>query len=341
MVAPPSALTAAFRQGNLPVENPPGYRSGTVPTSGFYPWARLSGLDRSPQAQDDARDPGGQPPEGGPGGHLARARGTRSSSSSRWPGSACSAPEQQTDFAQRLTQAPNAVVVWIPGEVGPDPEFKLDQLEPVIREHYHPDARFGAIEVSDAQGRVHSRPLNRSSRTEQAAPPSPRLLRIQAEPRGETHAAGVWRGRSTKDAASSPDHREERGVFDRGRAHAIVDARFVRRSEAHYFFMMGLSALTGSFEAERGRRGGCGVGRRGGEGALRRSPQPPWRSAPGRPKVRRSPKVFIGRSSLRNNIVIKQAEVARPEHRPGERAEIAGGPRRRIQPYGDRSVQDQ
>lgn len=145
-VGPTVRALAAFRQGSLPVENPPGYRSGTVPTSGFYPWQDYRALidhlkhKTTPETQV-ANLLKGDPAVTSP----AARHSVFPVESMAWL--RMLRPEQQADFAQRLARAPNAVVVWIPGEVGPDPEFKLDQLEPVIREHFQPNVRFGAIEV--------------------------------------------------------------------------------------------------------------------------------------------------------------------------------------------------
>ncbi len=51
-------------------------------------------------------------------------------------------------FSRRPWRAqPDSVVVWSPGEPGPDPSFKIDRIESAIRRWYEPDARFGAIEI--------------------------------------------------------------------------------------------------------------------------------------------------------------------------------------------------
>ena len=50
-------------------------------------------------------------------------------------------------FAEALEGEPDSVVVWTPGDAGPDPSFKIDRLESAIRRFYEPDARFGIIEV--------------------------------------------------------------------------------------------------------------------------------------------------------------------------------------------------
>jgi hypothetical protein len=54
--------------------------------------------------------------------------------------------EVEEQFAAALERTPDSVVVWVPDEAGPV-LIPLERLSPLIRKHYRPDARFGAIEV--------------------------------------------------------------------------------------------------------------------------------------------------------------------------------------------------
>lgn len=145
-VGPTVRALASFRQGKLPEETPPGYRKGSVGSSGVYPWRDYHALidylkhRTTPEtlvANVLKADPAITSPTARhsafPVESMAWLRILR--------------PEQQGDFADILARTHNAVVIWIPGEVGPDPLFKLDLLATAIRDHYQPDVRFGAIEV--------------------------------------------------------------------------------------------------------------------------------------------------------------------------------------------------
>ncbi|AGA25062.1 hypothetical protein [Singulisphaera acidiphila] len=146
VTGPTLRALASFRQGSLPDQNPPGYRVGTVPTSGFYPWQDYRALidhlkHRTTPETRVANVLKGDPAITSP----AARHSVFPAESMAWLRMLC--PEQQEDFAKILAQTENAVVVWIPGEIGPDPKFNLDTLVAVIREHYRPDVKFGAIEV--------------------------------------------------------------------------------------------------------------------------------------------------------------------------------------------------
>ncbi len=49
------------------------------------------------------------------------------------------------EYAEAIERDPNTVVVWSPDETAP--RLTLEKLTSVVRRHYHPEARFGAIEV--------------------------------------------------------------------------------------------------------------------------------------------------------------------------------------------------
>jgi hypothetical protein len=56
-------------------------------------------------------------------------------------------PDDEAPYAWALEVAGDSVVVWSSGEAGPDPNFSVEKLTRIIRGHYHPEARFGVIEV--------------------------------------------------------------------------------------------------------------------------------------------------------------------------------------------------
>jgi len=185
MVGPAVRAVASFRHGQWPEGEPPGYRRGSVPTSSYYPWADYQAMVEylKRQTAPDTRLANilkGDPAVTSP----AARHSVFPAESMAWLRMLC--PEQEGDFAKDLEQTPNSVVVWIPDEIGPDPEFKIDQLTAVVRRLYEPEARFGEIEVwrrkgtAQARHKAHSpakpRPSN-SSRVSSARPAEPLLYR--------------------------------------------------------------------------------------------------------------------------------------------------------------------
>jgi hypothetical protein len=148
-VAGPTARAAAsLVRGKFPdsAETPPGYRHGSVPTSAFYPWrdhrAVLDHLRRTTRPETPVANVlKGDPalaamvdrPSAFPAESVAWLRMVR--------------PDDEGRFSEALAGAEGAVVVWSPGEVGPDPSFTLNRLTAVIRRDFASAARFGAIEV--------------------------------------------------------------------------------------------------------------------------------------------------------------------------------------------------
>jgi hypothetical protein len=127
-------------------EAPPGYRPGTVPCAAFYPWEDYRDLLeylRKETGPDTAVANAlkGVPAITGP----AARRSAFPAESLAWLWLV--KPEDETVFAQDLLRTRDSVVVWVPGEAGPDPAFRIDRIENVIRNHYQPTARFGRIEV--------------------------------------------------------------------------------------------------------------------------------------------------------------------------------------------------
>ena len=136
----------AARRGETPPGTPPGYRRGTVASAAFYPWddyrALLDYLRASTGPQTRVANAlKGEPAVCGavdrrsafPAESLAWLRMVR--------------PGDEPRFAEALDAADDAVAIWSPGETGPDPSFRVDRIEGVIRRKFRPEAKFGAIEV--------------------------------------------------------------------------------------------------------------------------------------------------------------------------------------------------
>jgi hypothetical protein len=125
---------------------PPGYRHGPVPGSAYYDWAdyraTLDYLRRHPwQHAKIANALKGNPAIVGPLGRLSAFPAENLA----WVWMANRGDEGR--FAGTLERQPDSLVVWSPGEVGPDPSFRIDRIESAIRRHYEPEARFGTIEI--------------------------------------------------------------------------------------------------------------------------------------------------------------------------------------------------
>jgi hypothetical protein len=125
---------------------PPGYRHGTVPTSAYYAWsdyrAMLDYLQHLPSK--DTRVANALKGDPAVVGILGRLSAFPTEGISwLWMAN----PGHEAHFAQALEGEPDSVVVWSPGEAGPDPSFKIELIESAIRRLYEPDARFGSIEV--------------------------------------------------------------------------------------------------------------------------------------------------------------------------------------------------
>ena len=55
--------------------------------------------------------------------------------------------DDEAMFAEALERAEDALVIWVPGEIGPDPTFRVDLLDAVVRRKFQLERRFGVIEV--------------------------------------------------------------------------------------------------------------------------------------------------------------------------------------------------
>jgi hypothetical protein len=125
---------------------PPGYRRGPVSTAAFYKWddyrSLLDYLKRFPSKNTKiANALKGDPAVVGLLGRLP-AFPTESISWLQYAN-----PSDEARFANALEHEPDSLVIWAPGETGPDPAFQMDLLESAIRRLYEPGVRFGCIEV--------------------------------------------------------------------------------------------------------------------------------------------------------------------------------------------------
>ena len=144
-VRPSYRACRAFLRGEMPSDTPPGYRHGGVATTAYYPWRDYADLLRylretkptTPIANMLKGDPAitamVDHPSVFPAESVVWLRMVRR--------------QDEPRFAEALERAEGSLVVWVPGEVGPDPEFHLDLLEAVVRRKFQFDRRFGAIEV--------------------------------------------------------------------------------------------------------------------------------------------------------------------------------------------------
>ena len=139
------AVVAGLR-GERSEAAPPGYRRGTINVAGYYNWAdyRATLNYLQPVASRMTKianalkgDPALVGILGGfsafPAENIAWLRMVDR--------------DHEARFASSLEGEPDSVVVWSPGDPGPDPTFKIDRIESTIRRFYEPEARFGVIEV--------------------------------------------------------------------------------------------------------------------------------------------------------------------------------------------------
>jgi hypothetical protein len=148
VAGPTARAAAALVRGRLPdgTQTPPGYRRGSVPTSAYYPWrdyrAALDYLRATTRPSTRVANVlKGDPAVCA----MVDRRSAFPAESVAWLRMV--RPEDEARFADALDEARDAVVVWVPGEVGPDPDFHVGRIERVIRRRFAFEARFGAIEV--------------------------------------------------------------------------------------------------------------------------------------------------------------------------------------------------
>jgi hypothetical protein len=133
--------------GDPPREEPNGYRpSPGLPSAAYYPWDdyrevlaylrhHTSSRTRVANALHEV------PALTGPTGRLS----VFPAESVAWLKMV--RRQDEPAFALALEQADDAVVVWIPGEVGLNPSFRIPLIDRAIQLHYRFEARFGEIEI--------------------------------------------------------------------------------------------------------------------------------------------------------------------------------------------------
>jgi len=146
VVGPNREAASTLRSGIEPEAVPPGYRHGSVVSSAFYPWADYraaliylrnqtrpstkvaNALKGDPAIVSEVDRPSAFPAES-----IAWLRMVNR--------------QDEPAFVESLEKATDSVVVWSPGEDGPDPLFQIPRIEATIRRLYQFEARFGAIEI--------------------------------------------------------------------------------------------------------------------------------------------------------------------------------------------------
>ena len=145
--AGPAASAVASWFGATPSEAaPPGYRHGTVPTSAYYDWKDYkNALDYLKHSTKPGTPVGnvlmGDPAVSG----MVDRPALFPAESMAWLWLV--QPDDEPRFAEALERVGDSVIIWIPGEVGPDPNFTVEKLIKGVRRHYHPEAKFGVIEI--------------------------------------------------------------------------------------------------------------------------------------------------------------------------------------------------
>ena len=146
VLGPTLRAASALRCGGEPEEAPPGYRHGTVGTSAYYPWADYRAALLYLKGHTSPSTKLANALRGDPA--VVSAVDRRSA----FPAESIAwlqvvAADDEPAFVESLERAGDSVVVWVPGEVGLDPLFRMDRLEAAIRRLYRFEARFGAIEI--------------------------------------------------------------------------------------------------------------------------------------------------------------------------------------------------
>ena len=135
-----------LRSGREPEEAPPGYRKSSVEVAAYYPWESYRGVldylrrKTSPTTKvanclkhDPAITAVVDRPSAFPAESIAWLRMVK--------------PDDEPAFAESLRAAKDSVVLWNPEEEGPDPSFRIDEIEDVIRRSYEFEEVFGPIQV--------------------------------------------------------------------------------------------------------------------------------------------------------------------------------------------------
>ncbi len=146
IVGPNLRAWSVLRSGTMSEEPPPGYRKGTVGTSAYYPWKDYRAALLYLKANTGPETKVANCLMGDPAVVSVVDR------PSAFPAEAITwlrigRKRDEAEFADRLEAATDSVVVWVPGEVGLDPDFRIDLLARAIRRLFRFEARFGKIEV--------------------------------------------------------------------------------------------------------------------------------------------------------------------------------------------------
>jgi hypothetical protein len=138
---------ATLRRGVLPEAEPNGYRpTPGLPAAAYYPWedyrSMLLWLDLNTRPATRVANMLKEVPAiTGPTGRLSAFP----AESIAWLKMVRAADEAR--FAEELDRASDVVVVWVPDEVGLNPNFQTPLLDEVVRRRFHLASRFGSIEV--------------------------------------------------------------------------------------------------------------------------------------------------------------------------------------------------
>ena len=145
-VGPCLQAYAVLRSGSEPEGQPPGYRKGSVATSAYYPWEAYRGV------LDYLRR------KTGPTTRVANVlKGDPAITSvvdrpSAFPAESVAwlrmvDGRDEGEFVESLRKAEDSVVLWSPDEEGPNPMFRVDEIEAEIRKLYDFEEVFGPIQV--------------------------------------------------------------------------------------------------------------------------------------------------------------------------------------------------
>ncbi len=146
VVGPNLRAWSTLRSGLEPEDVPPGYRHGSVATSAFYPWSDYRAALLYLRAHTNPSTKVANALKGDP------AIASEVDRLSAFPAESIAwlrmvDPRDEPAFVESLERSTDSVVLWSPGELGPDPSSPDSQIEAAIRRLYRFEARFGTIEV--------------------------------------------------------------------------------------------------------------------------------------------------------------------------------------------------
>jgi hypothetical protein len=157
VVGPNLRAWSTLRSGVESEDAPPGYRHGSVATSAFYPWSDYRAALLYLRTETKSSTKVANALKGDP------AIASEVDRLSAFPAESIAwlrmvDPRDEPAFVESLESSTDSVVLWSPGEPGPDPKFQIPQIEAAIRRLYQFEARFGAIEVWRRRGMAGSDP---------------------------------------------------------------------------------------------------------------------------------------------------------------------------------------